>query len=122
VKIGCKNCGIHFPEDYVVSLTPVCNFWGEHGIGNLPDKYKLQLWDWIFSLPTDAIFIDTGISMLIDFAGIVVPKDKLFENKIPNWNKFSEAKRKQIERDHFKNIVFKTDIKKPIQLISEVKN
>ncbi len=67
MKVFCKTCGIHFPEDFEDSLEERCGFWNSQGLGELLDDDKAKLWEWMFSFDFDDLFTRTGIQLQSGF-------------------------------------------------------
>lgn len=100
MKTFCKNCGAHFPVDFPKTLVPPCNFWGEHGMSNVPEDYKLKIWNWIFSGPFDEAI---GFGMQISFSFMAGKYDptNTFEAMVEGWADMSELEKQDYERQHF---------------------
>ena len=104
MKLFCRQCGVHFPGDFVDTLHPICNFWGDRGLGNLPLKLKEKLWVWLTAMPADEIFGKTGVNIAFSFSGEPSNPNDTFEKQIAGWNKMSEKQRQTYQKFYFKSI------------------
>lgn len=104
MKLGCYTCGCHFPQDFDITLTSACNFWGDHGLTNVSIDMKKEIWDWLFAMPSDKLAILERIGLAINFAGVALEQKYTFEKLVPNWNTMTEKERQDYEREHFKRM------------------
>lgn len=105
MKVFCTNCGIHFPYDFQLTLSPLCNFWGEHGMANLPLKGKEDVWNWLFHAPADSLAVEYNLGLAIMFHAQPIDRSDTFEDNVPGWDKMTEQEKQDYERQHFKNIM-----------------
>ena len=104
MKIGCNNCGIHFPQDFDTTFKPPCNFWGDAGMANLDTDLKKKLWDWIFMCPSDEIFIKNRYGISFEFRGIAQSEDTQFIKVVPGYKDMTELEQQEFQRKYFKNL------------------
>lgn len=105
MKTYCKVCGVHFKPELDSTFKTPCNFWGDMGLSNLDTETKKKIWDWMFDLPSDEIYIKTGIGLAFSLKGYVPPKGTEFKDIVSNWNDLSEEEQQQFQRDYFKGKV-----------------
>lgn len=127
MKIPCRTCGIHFPKDFEETFKPICNFWGDSGMTNIDVELKKKIWDWIFQLPSDEIWLKTGLGIWLTFGAVYVPREKTFYGKFPEFENMTEEEQQAFEKDHFRNARQENEIdnlKKPenIVTVSKTKN
>ncbi len=102
MKAYCNHCGVHFINEFETTLKPICNYWGDLGLANLDVDLKKKLWDWIFLLPSDEVFIRTGVGISIAIKGVPVEKKDEFEHMVTNWSSMSEEEKQEFQRNYFK--------------------
>lgn len=107
MKVGCKICGVHFKDEFAKTLLPPCNFWGDKGVGNLPDAYKQKLWSWMFDFPADEIFCAMGekLTLAMDWQAAPVQLGTKFNEIVSNWDALTDEQRKEFERNWIKERV-----------------
>jgi len=109
MKLPCRSCGIHFPGDYEVTLGDTCFFWEDRGLSNLPEPEKRLLWDWMFTMPADRIWLETTFVLglnVVDRKMTIVEKAKnSWHRIIKGYNKMSEAERQAAQKKYFNNKV-----------------
>jgi hypothetical protein len=118
MKVFCENCGIHFKQDFKITLLPECNFWGDLGLGNIPEVDKLKLWDWMFKFPSDEFYIKYKLGMAMTIKAVKIEDDTKWENIKPGWEKLSEKERQDYERAFYKH----KEMKKPTVADSRLLN
>jgi len=101
MKIGCKSCKIHFPQDFKITLTPQCNYWGDNGMSNVTVKMKKKFWDWLFKMPCDELFITHKLGILFSIQAVPVPQEKEWSALIPGYDKLTEEEQQQAQRRHY---------------------
>lgn len=102
MKIYDKSCGIHFKDEFDVTLTPPCNFWGEVGMSSLQEDLKKKVWNWLFTMPTDEISIKANLSMHISIGASPIAQEDKFENVIPGYTSMTEEGQKKAQKAYFK--------------------
>lgn len=102
MKIPCIKHGCHFPEEFEEAWR--CPFWKSFGLGRLPKVQKRKLWDWLFQLPCDEIYLQSGYMIGVQVSG---RKSKTVENEwAENDPKYVKMSEKQ-KRAHQKRILKK---------------
>lgn len=103
MKIFCKACGIHFPQDFDLTFISPCNYWGDLGMTNIPPVLKRKFWDWLFQMPSDELS-GYGIGIGVQFLVGVVEDYNKFENMVPEWPTMTEEQRQSFQRKYFKEL------------------
>lgn len=104
MKFHCRVDTIHFADEYEKTLKPPCNFWGDMGMGNVPNDLKKKFWDWLFSMPTDEISIVCDLGISVNFGVIPIrPLDK-FVNKIEGYEFMSEQEQQEFQKVYFQMV------------------
>lgn len=105
MKLSCSDHGIHFPADFDVTLGEDCAFWYDRGLENLPDIQKKKLWDWMFAMPTDEIWLQSRYVLGLWVNGrkmSLAEKAKLAWHKwIKGYDRMTEAERQAAQKDYF---------------------
>ena len=101
MKVICKNCGCHFPEDFEETLKMPCNYWGDKGLANLPIKDKKKFWKWLFTAPFDEFLVKYNISIGMELNSYFVTERVKFEDIVENWNELLEEDKKKFQREYF---------------------
>jgi hypothetical protein len=102
MKFYCKVDGIHFPQDFEMTLKAPCNFWGDMGMSNVSEPMKLKIWDWIFSAPSDELALKEKTGLSIGITGVALSEDKQFKSVVPGYEDMTEEQQQQFQRDYFK--------------------
>lgn len=112
MKVQCNSCGCHFKEDFDITQTPACNWWGDYKMANLPVDWKKRIWDWIFSCPTDEMEEQIGMSMIMTFFATPFDKSKQdFSAFVQGWDQMDEVARREYQREFYKKMGNKGGIK-----------
>lgn len=98
MKFYCKSDGVHFPNEFKQTLK--CTFWQDRGLGDISDKRKKQLWDWLCSFNFDEFAIKTGYGIDFEWNGRPYYGND-FEKVVPNYSKLSEEKKKDFQKQWF---------------------
>lgn len=98
MKIFCKQCGVHFPEDFQNTLK--CRFWKDLGGEKLDEQHKKEIWDWLFSFNRDKFSIETNIA--VNFNLQLQPVQGNDFAKIDGYVKMSEIDQRKFQKDWFK--------------------
>lgn len=99
--MSCGICGIHFPQDFDATLKTPCNFWGEHGLSNISVEDKRLIWDWIFKMPSDPMYIKYGINMVFSFGVTPIGKVQPFNELFENYDQLTEEEQQQLQRKYY---------------------
>ena len=101
MKFHCRVDTIHFADEYEKTLKPPCNFWGDMGMGNVPNDLKKKFWDWLFSMPSDEISIVCDLGISVEFrVGVIKPVDK-FINRIEGYEYMNEHEQQDLQKRYF---------------------
>lgn len=106
MKLHCKNCGCHFPDEFEETLEQECTFWKARGFpDDFPEKYYRKIWDAMCSIPYDEIADETGIcltSLDLTARENVVYSGNEFEELVPGYKDWPDQKRKRFQKAWFK--------------------
>ena len=100
MKIGCRQHGVHFPHEFNITCRKDCPFWADHGMAKLPTTYKRKVWDWLFALNSDELFLATGYEMALQFYGRRANMKYLWSNIKKGYAKLSEKQRQAYQKRH----------------------
>ncbi len=103
MKLPCRTCGVHFPQDFDKTNEPACNLWGDIGFTNVSREIREKLWIWIFSMPTDEIYLETSLALGFNVYAGYVPKEDSFDSRFPEYKNMTEEQQQEFQRDFFKN-------------------
>jgi len=101
MKIGCRSCGIHFPQDFKITLTSQCNYWGDNGMANISVRMKKKFWVWLFKMPCDELFIKHKLGIIFSINAVPVPKEYEWSELIPGYAEMTEEQQQQAQRRHY---------------------
>lgn len=105
MKLLCGFCGVHFVQDFDLTLKSPCNFWGEHGLSNIDIEDKRKLWGWAFAMPSDELYIKHGVGITLDFRAVPTRKGMEFKEIFSNYEELSEEEQQQLQRKYYKGEV-----------------
>jgi hypothetical protein len=99
----CKTCGIHFQEDFYQTLAESCTFWIDRNFPTtFPEKYKWEVWNWLYALPTDEMSKTSGTQVSVNIIAAPSPYADDFEALVPGYVKWDDKQRKDFQRGYFK--------------------
>jgi hypothetical protein len=102
MKILCKECGCHFPEEFEFTLKPECHLWDTYGLSAVSVFDKKILWDHMFGLDCD-YFANTYALDIRFFMDVQPYQDaNKFEKQVLVWKDMDDAQRRDYERQYFK--------------------
>lgn len=107
MKIFCKTCGVHFPQDFDKTLQVSCNLWGDSNMSNLDKDLKKKIWDWLFLMPADEIYIKTsGLQLVVSFGAKFIAEEKVnWPGIFSNYEEMSEEQKQEAQRAYFNGTV-----------------
>jgi len=102
MKMTCKTCGAHFPEDFGKTMSDECEFWESRGLEALSNVDRHAVWKWLFSYDLDDLFCRTGISLAIEIKQINggVPWEDIY----PGYKLLTEKDQRELQAIHTKLI------------------
>lgn len=99
MKVFCKTCGIHFPEEFERTLGKGCGFWSRSGLEILPKEDKVRLWNWLFAFNFDELFVRTGVSLE---SGFHRASTDSWESYFPGYPRLSEEEQRELQHLYYK--------------------
>lgn len=101
MKIFCAKHEIHFSEDFPKAKN--CPLWEGYGMTELSEDLKKKVWDWMFTMPQDEIFLKTGYGIQFQMSLVYVGKsENVFAKHIKGYKDWPDKKRKRFQKAYFK--------------------
>lgn len=105
MKAFCSADGAHFQHEFRRTITsPECTFWRERGMDKLPAEAKLELWDWMFKCPADAIFGEHKYQIFVVMTGRKARLQWMWDRIIKGYNRMTESQRQEAQRRYVKRL------------------
>jgi len=124
MKVFCKSCGCHFPEDFEETRAESCSYWPGIGLPKQALENNLEIckkfWDYNFAFDYDAAADRTGIMFSMGKPS-VSPKvyvENEFERDIPGYKDWPDDKRRRFQKAWFKKYYELTFITDAIKLFA----
>lgn len=103
MKVQCSQHGCHFPQEFEQTLQPDCPYWHVMGASGMSIESRRKIWDWLFSMPADEIFITDNLQFSFSMSFSRTQVGTTFKEMVPGWEEMKEADRQLFEKEYFKD-------------------